>query len=493
MASGVPAARREPRLCVSHGGTGIAYSEPVTNAMLPGLGGPMGRHARPEGSWFDPRGWLIVTGTGMFLVLMLRQLPCIQTSPNDVPDAVIRLCYADIPLSWTTFELGSGVSPLTGHETLMWAPLMALLLSALGAISRFGSPVSAGEPLDATAAAEVVLAHQPAYLGLTWAVLFVCFLVWVLLTMLMGRGGFGRYRTWDAMWIAASPVVLATGLIAWELFPIALCVLSLFLLTRRHILASGLVLGLAMSAASMPFAVLVAVTGALFLRRRIVDSLAFGGAAVVAFGLVNLPFLVLDADLVLGYYRGEIAGESSYGSLVYVAEQFGAPLRETGSLGFMILVIGLVIGFSWLYLTNREPRVADLLVLVIFGSMLTSPAYPPQMGLWLLFALVLSHPSRLVLGAFTVVQTIYWAAVWGWISGHLTAAQSGPQNLYFLSVLLRVAVDLWIMWRALQHTRGFKACEILDASELLPNDLVESRGRHAAGDRDLVTNGDQRV
>ena len=58
----------------------------MRNALLPGLGGPMGRHARPSGMWFNPLPWAFLLATVTFLVLFLRHVPCVQTAPNQELD-----------------------------------------------------------------------------------------------------------------------------------------------------------------------------------------------------------------------------------------------------------------------------------------------------------------------------------------------------------------------------------------------------------------------
>ncbi len=483
--------------------------------MLPGLGGPMGRRALPEGRWFDPRGWLVLVGSALFLVLALRQIPCVQTDAGNAVDAIIRLCYSDIPLSWTSSGLGTGTSPVVGHEALPYPPVLGvMLLMSIHLTRLFGGRVEPGADLQTQLDAAQV------YFAITIVWLFLSFLVWILTVMLLGRASRGRYRSWDAMWVAGSPVVLTAGLISWELFPIALTSLALLLLARDRPIEAGAVLGLAASAASMPFAVIVAVVVCLVLRRTWRKAAVLGVSLAVALSAVHLPLLLADADAVLAYYRGQVTGSTSYGSVWYLLETMGLGLRETGSLGFMILLAFMAVVVSVLYLRGKQPRIGSLVAAFVFASMVVAPAFPPQMGLWLLFAVVLARPFRPEVGAFTLTQVAYWAAVWGWLSGHLTAAQNGPQNLYFGALIARVAVDVWIIVASLRDAFQFRECPIsgdpdgwaepdestrLVAPEngapvgpatqgsLAPDDLVECGGGHAAGDRDFLANADQRV
>lgn len=424
--------------------------------MLPGLGGPMGRRARPEGAWFDPRGWLVLAGTALFLALTLRQIPCVQTDATNAVDAIIRLCYSDIPLSWTSSAFGTGASPVVGHDVLPYPPALGVMILLSIQVTRLlGGQVAPGADLQTQLDAAQI------YFGITIVWLFLSFLAWVLAMMLLGRGSRGRHRSWDAMWVAASPVVLAVGLIAWELFPIALTAVALAMLARDRPVEAGAMLGLAASAASMPFAVIVAVVVALQLRGAWRTLLPLAGSLAVAFAAVHVPVFLADPGAVLGHYRGQVSGSASYGSLWYLLQSLGLNLRETGSLGFMILLAFMGTLISVLYIRGRQPRIGSLVGVFIFASAVLAPAYPPQMGLWLLFAVLLARPFRPELMAVTVTQVAYWAAIWGWLSGHLTAAQNGPQNLYWGALLARVAVDVWIVVSSVRDAGRLQECRIL--------------------------------
>lgn len=79
-------------------------------------------------------------------------------------------------------------------------------------------------------------------------------------------------------------------------------------------------------------------------------------------------------------------------------------------------------------------------MLFVFPTALFGATYAPQTALWLLLALLVGRPSRPEWAAFTVTQVIYWAAIWGYLAGHLN---SNP-NIYFATIILRIVVEVWI-------------------------------------------------
>ncbi len=400
----------------------------------------MGRHAKPTGPWFNPLPWTILVASGLFAVLSLRQTPCIQTDATNPIDGFIRLCYSDIPLIWTGQGFGLG-SPPFGGDTMLFSPVLGVLL--LAAVKLSGM---LGATISPDADVQVQLDGAQVFFAVNAVLLFVFFLAWVVSMTLMGRGSRGTYRTWDGMLVAAAPVVLAAGLIHWDLLPIGLSALGLYQFSRRRIIEGGIILGLAAGAGTVPIVIIVAVAVCIGLRGRGTHLVQFLVPAVVTWVVVHLPLILRDWRSVIAYYQGQVSGEASYGSVWFLIEVTGAKIRFAGYLGFMALLVALVVTIAWLYAKHLRPRVGTLVGIFVFLTCLQGAAFSPQTALWLLFALVLARPLRFEYLLFTVVQVGYWFAIWGYLAGHLTAAKNGPPNLYFVAIGLRVAVDLWLIF-----------------------------------------------
>lgn len=399
----------------------------------------MGRHAKPAGVWFNPLPWAILVASVLFTALALRQVPCIQTDATNSIDGFIRLCYSDIPLMWTGQGFGLGSPPFGGDDMLFSPVLGVFMLAAVEIAGWLGAVIQPGVDV------QVQLDGAQIFFAVNAVMLFVCFLAWVISMVLMGRDSRGRFRSWDGLLIAASPVVLASGLIHWDLLPIALSAMGLYQLSRRRLIESGIVLGLAAAAGTMPMAIVLAVAVCIGLRGRVTVVAKFVVPAVLTWLLIHLPLLLRDWRSVSAFYRGQIGGESSYGSPWFLLEVTGLDLRAAGYLGFMILLVVLVTTVAWLHGKKIRPRVGTLVAVFIFSTALLGAAFSPQTALWLLFALVLARPFRLEYLTFTAVQVAYWFAIWGYLAGHLTAAKNGPTNLYFLAIAFRIIVDVWLM------------------------------------------------
>lgn len=412
----------------------------MDNALLPALGGPMGRHARPAGVWFNPLPWALAAATATFAVLYLRHLPCLQSDATQAVDAFVRLCYTDIQTSFVSQGLAAGES-VFGSQ-VAFPPLTAVAVAAtVWLTSALGPGVGPDSDLQAR------LDALPLFFGLSTLVLFAAFLAAVVAAVLMGPDSAGgRHRSWYGLTVAASPIVLAVGLIDWSLLPVGLSMIGLLWFAQRRVIEAAILLGLAASAGTMAIAVWLGVAVAVGLRGRRGTIVTFFGISIGTFSVVHLPLLINQPGALLAHYLAEIDKSSSDGSLLYVLEQmFGFQSREIGGLFFAarLLLSGLLI--AWLYLTRRRPRVGTLVGIFVLGSVLIAPGFPPQTALWVLLAVYVARPFAAELGASAVFHAAYAAAIWGWLSGHLTAARSGPVALYYVAVLARVAVEAWIL------------------------------------------------
>lgn len=399
----------------------------------------MGRHAKPAGPWFNPLPWTILVASVMFAVLTLRQVPCIQSDATNRIDSFIRLCYSDIPLMWTGQEFGLGNPPFGGEDMLFSPVLGVMLLVAVKLSGMLGAEIRADADVQAQ------LDGAQIFFAVNAVLLFVFFLAWVVSMALMGRESRGRYRSWDGMLIAAAPVVLASGLIHWDLLPIGLSAIGLYQFSRRRVIESGIVLGLAAAAGTMPIAIVLAVAACIALRGRGRHLVLFLVPAVATWTVVHLPLILRDWESVIGYYQGQIGGESAYGSLWFLLQLTGWNVRAVGYLGFMVLLAVLLGTVGLLYARRARPRVGTLVAIFVFVTCLLGAAFSPQTALWLLFALVIARPLKLEYVLFTVAQVVYWFAIWGYLSGHLTAAKNGNDRLYFLAIAVRLLVDLWLV------------------------------------------------
>lgn len=203
------------------------------------LGGAIGRHARPNGVWFNPAPWAYVTLTLSWLLLMVRQVPCLTTG-----DKFPNMCYSDISVLYYWRGLKDGQIPYLDSDVEY-----PVLTGAFMEVGRRLVLLLGGQSRPGLAADEVARAAG-LYFGVNALLLFLLFgvLVWAHLRM---------HRPWDAIMIAAAPAIWTTGLINWDALVVALTALALLAWSRKQPVWTGVWLGLGIAAKLYPVLLLV--------------------------------------------------------------------------------------------------------------------------------------------------------------------------------------------------------------------------------------------
>ncbi|HEY3548296.1 MAG TPA: glycosyltransferase 87 family protein, partial [Propionicimonas sp.] len=248
------------------------------------LGGAIGRHARRGGIWFNPTAWAFLTLTVSWLVLMLRQIPCIPAG-----DKFPRMCYSDITVLYYWRGLKDGQIPYLDSDveypvlTGGFMEFSRRILLLLGGQSR---PGLSGE--EVTSAAGL-------YFGINAVLLFALFgvLVWAHLKM---------HRPWDAMMIAAAPAIWTTGLINWDALVVALTSLALLAWARKKPVWAGVWLGLGIAAKLYPVLLLVPLAVLCIRTGKWRPFFITLGATVVSWVAVNLPVYLATPDGWMGFW-----------------------------------------------------------------------------------------------------------------------------------------------------------------------------------------------
>lgn len=396
------------------------------------LGGPLGGHAAPGGVWFRPAPWTYFVLTLNYLLLMIRQLPCVGGANNLWPS----MCYSDISVLYYWRGLKDGQIPYVDSQveypvlTGYFMELGRRIVLLLGGRSEPG--LSSGDVSTAT----------NIFFGATAFLIFALFVLLVRTHLRLGR-------PWDAMMIAASPAILTAGLINWDALVIALTALALLSWAKGKPIWTGVWLGLGIAAKLYPLLLLVplVVLGARTGKYREVSQTV--AATVVAWVAANLPVYLATPSGWWQFWKFNAERGGDLGSIWYVLKLAGWEAIDVSWAEGALMVIGTSLICGLLLLSPQRARLAQGVFLIVALFLVVNKVYSPQYVLWLLPLLVLARPRWLEWAIYAVAETLYWVAIWAHLGGVL--ASGTPQDrLYWLAVLVRIAVTLWISGRVVR-------------------------------------------
>ncbi len=333
-------------------------------------------------------------------------------------DRYLTMCYSDIESLWFHRGLADGQIPYLQHD--LEYPVLT------GALMEFGRRIASlfpGHGVDT-------------YFGVTSLILFAFFLalLWAHLRM---------HRPWDALMIAASPLVVAAGLINWDTMVLFFTSAALLAWSRQRNYLAGAMIGLGTAAKLYPMLLFVPLAVLAFRSSRMREFWQAVSMAGVAFAAVNVPVYIVAPEGWLSFWTFNTDRGADLGSFWLVFSQMGVYTGDVSLPTSVLMVVGALAIGAVLLFSPRRPRLAQGVLLIVLLFVIVNKVYSPQYCLWLLPLVVLALPSWRVWAVFTIGELVYFGAIWWYLAGML-AAGDGQPRLYWMAIGIRVLVHLWL-------------------------------------------------
>ena len=470
--------------------------DPVLGALSEVVGGPVGKRARPH-PWWTPVRVLLALLTVVFGLSLVQHYPCGKTDWTNEDVRYSRMCYSDVPYLYTGRGFAEHRWPYLADDDRYPAMEYPVLISYLAwGASEITALIPSG-PSDAVRAATTpgglwglpgMAKEVNTYFLVTAVLLFCCGLGSVFFLSGVSPG-----RPWDALGFAVSPVLLATGLVNWDLLAVLFTAGALWAWARGRPVLAGVMVGLGTATKLYPLFLLGAFLVDVVRRRRPeAFALAVAGAAG-AWLVATLPALVTNPERWKVFWTFNSARGADLGSVWLVLDQAGvrvdAHLINTFSWVFFgaacagILLLGLR--------APRRPRVAQIAFLVVAAFLVVNKVYSPQYVLWLLPLAVLARPRWRDLLIWQAGELVYFAAVWLYLGGWLAPAAGDTPTAYHLAIVVRVVAELYlvvlVVRDVLNGDPGYPREKVPPGS--VDDDGVDVRRGEPHPDVDLVPDG----
>ncbi len=425
-------------------------TDPLVRAASESIGGPVGDRARPHWWWTPVRVVLAVAALA-FVLGMVQKTPCVKDHWSGSTLRYSAMCYSDVPYLYTGRGFAAGFAPYAdngGRYPTMEYPVV-IGYFAYGA-SWVTHVLSGSTDLaqrqevsgDRIYAEPGVAAEADLYFVVTAVLLapFVLLAAWFL-------AGVHRRRPWDAMLFAASPALVLSGLVNWDLLAVAALAGALWAWSRGRPVLSGVLIGLGTATKLYPVFLLGALLVVCLRRGRLPAFTSAAVAAAVTWLLLDLPAMLYGFDQWKVFWSFNDDRGADLGSFWLVLQQAGltvtpALINRVSLLFFAVVCVGvLVLGLR----SRRTPRIPQLAYLVVAGFLLVNKVYSPQYVLWLLPLVVLARPRWRDVLIWTAGEVFYYAAVWLYLGGWTASAATGvPDRLYWLAIVVRMAAEVYI-------------------------------------------------
>lgn len=410
--------------------------DPLVRSFSERIGGPAGAHAVPASRWWGPVRIALAVACAVLALGVIADLPCRDDGwPERDRETWTSLCYSDVPFLYRERGFAEGLVPYRDVE-LEYPVLTGAAMQVTAYVARAVTDNETDGPL-----AESVRFYDITALLLGLAALVVVF----------ATARTVRRRPWDGLLVAASPVLLLTATINWDLLAVAAASLAILAWTRRRGGLAGLFIGVGVAVKLYP----VLLLGPLLLvalrsPRRGRDLRRFAAAlsaAIATWVALNLPFYLVATEGWRAFFTFNVDRGADLGSPWYainlrwpevLPDRIDPVVAAAGGIMLVVIVVLALVA-------PEPPRLAQLAFLAVAAFVLVNKVWSPQFALWLLPLAALARPRWRDILVWQLAEVVYFVAVW-W---HLASLADPADPLlttdqYVIAVAVHVAGVLWL-------------------------------------------------
>nr|WP_232010978.1 glycosyltransferase 87 family protein [Corynebacterium kutscheri] len=450
----------------------MGVTEPLARDFIEFLGGKMGRFARiGTQPFWTPLRCLILLSLTFLSLGFLAKANCVQ---SNLVDGIAQLdwsgnrqytsaCYNDIvPLYG-----GRGLDALSfpyahswqedGLTRYMEYPVLTGIFQWLMAVlATLFIPVAQVLPW--------AISDVAVYYAVTCFVMS-CMWVWVVraVSELMGN------RVWDAVLVAASPLVVIHAFTNWDIVSIAAATAGLLMFARSKPLAAGVWIGIGIALKLWPLFLCGAFLVLAIRAKNYAPVLKMYAAAAFTWLLVNAPIMALYPTAWREFSRLNAERGWEWTTIYALSSRefgwtgfdgSGKPviLNTVTLLAFLILCLAiLLLGIS----IKRRPRVAELCYLIVAAFLLVNKVWSPQYSIWLVVLAALALPEWKLIFSWGLIDALTWPVLMWHMLG--TDNKGVPGQFLDLFIIGRDAMIITIAVLIIRQMLGKRPDKVRDA------------------------------
>jgi uncharacterized membrane protein len=400
---------------------------PLAASATRPIGGALGEHAQIGRQWFwTPLRVALLVAVAALALSWFGKAGCIQQYTNDqgqqeldwrTARPYIAMCYSDVVPLYTaerldrpeTFPYRTSWIDDEGKPTQQTRYMEYPVVT--GMFQWVNAKLAAGW-LDAGLLSAIPVA---VYFNIT---AFWLALAWLVTVWAVARTA--RRRPWDAVLVAASPLVLVHAFTNFDALATAAAAAGILAWARKRPVLAGVLIGLGGAAKFYPL-LLLGVLFVLCLRTgKLREWQRTTIAALAAWLVVNVPIAFTYPEGWWEFFRRNTARAADTDSIYNVISEFSGWPGFDGLLGawqtpavlntvtaVLFLIVCAAVG--WMALTApTRPRVAQLAFLLVAAFLLVNKVWSPQYSLWLVPLAVLAIPRWKILLAWMAVDALVW-------------------------------------------------------------------------------------
>ena len=417
-------------------------TEPLARGWVEFLGGPMGRFAQIGRARFWTPLRAIIAVAYVFLSFgVLSKSHCAGGRPDD--NGIVQLnwdgnrqftaaCYNDI-------------IPLYGARGLDQPGFVYDYSWVEDGLTRYMEyPVLAGmfQQLCATISrwtyflVDSFLPESGWYFYVTALLMSI---IWVITIRMVAE--LAGNRIWDTLLVAGSPLLIVHAFTNWDIPSIFFAVAAMLAARNKRWWLAGIMIGLGTAFKLWPIFLLGAYLTVAIRKRNLAPFFKMLVAAVVSWIAVNLPVYLRNPDAWSEFRRLNTERSWEWTTIYAVlSREFGWTGFDSGegapvilnAVTLILFLLGCVFVLILGLKAPKDPRIAELVVLIVGFFLLFNKVWSPQYSIWFIVPAVLALPHWKLLLAWMTVDM----AVWPVLMWHMLGADNHGVPGWFLDIFV---------------------------------------------------------
>ncbi|MCP1388675.1 glycosyltransferase 87 family protein [Corynebacterium sp. TA-R-1] len=446
-------------------------TEPLAKGWVNFLGGPMGRYAQiGRASFWTPLRAILAVAYVFLSLGGLSKANCAMGRPDD--NGVLQLNW-DGNRQYTSFCYND-IVPLYGARGLDQPGFVYDYSWVEDGLTRYMEyPVLAGLFQQFSAfisrntyfLADRLLPEVGWYF---WVTVLLLSIIWVCTARMVAE--LAGNRIWDTLLVVGSPLLIMHAFTNWDIPSIFFVVAAMLAARNKKFWLAGFLIGAGTAFKLWPLFILGAYLTIAIRKRNLMPFIKMAVAAAVTWVAVNLPVYLRNPD-AWGEFNRLNTERGWEWTTIYavISRAFGWTGFDTGggtpvilnAVTFVLFALGclavLIMGLK----APKEPRVAELLTLIVGFFLLFNKVWSPQYSIWLIVPAVLAAPYWRLLLTWMTVDMMVWPILMWHMMG--TDNLGLPGEALNLVIIARDALIIAIMVMVVRQMFGLTRDPVADA------------------------------
>ncbi len=394
---------------------------------------------------------LLAVVTATLALGMLQKAACVNSEWSDTKLRYAAMCYSDIPYLYTGRGMAEQTWPYSdthGRYEVMEYPVgISYFAWATAELTHIvGVGPTAKERADTAPERLWGLPGMTTEVNQYFMVNAVLLAVLAMVSAWF-LAGVNKHRPFDAIWFVASPCLLLTAYINWDLLAVACLAGALWAWSQGRPILAGAFLGLGTAVKLYPLFLLGALLVVCLRQRRLVAFARAVVAALITWAVVNAPAWITGMEQWKVFWRFNTDRGPDLGSLWLAGSLLGhtASAETVNLVSWVVFAVACVVVLILGLRSPNQPRIAQLGFLILAAFLIVNKVYSPQYVLWLLPVGVLARPRWRDQIVWQSCELVYFAAVWLYLGGFTASATTGaPDPAYLAAIGIRIAGEIYL-------------------------------------------------